>query len=398
MLCFQLLLVGVKAEVGTLIGSDATSTTKRLPQAHATEAKEHSTREHSPSSNPMHTKRLRQAHAPEAKEHSAREHTPSSKPNTSTPIHTKRLKQAHAPETEEHSAREHSPSSKPIHTKRLPQQSTPCEARRLGWCHFSFLAWHKSGTFFGHSLIRKLQERCGRPWNQSHYTPVLLGNTCSITMSHAASPITIPSWLRSSYRVHRAAAMRLRDIYQRSADQSIRIVYMLRDPFKLVVSLYNYHAAGNECTGRFTLTAVRELCRGLDALRQEETKGLFLAANFSFAMSIDHMVRTHRLLSSMPQHALAVRMEFFASSFSSAMRELLRFIGLAEPALEIKMRGLDTASAHFSGQVRHLSSKSQSKQHRQEAILTSTPCQLHDMLAASAQELGYSGYGAKTKS
>ena len=141
LLCFQLLLVGVKAEVGTLIGSDATSTTKRLPQAHATEAKEHSTREHSPSSNPMHTKRLRQAHAPEAKEHSAREHTPSSKPNTSTPIHTKRLKQAYAPETEEHSAREHSPSSKPIHTKRLPQQSTPCEARRLGWCHFSFLAY-----------------------------------------------------------------------------------------------------------------------------------------------------------------------------------------------------------------------------------------------------------------
>ena len=257
-------------------------------------------------------------------------------------------------------------------------QSTPCEERSLGWCHFAFLAWHKSGTFFGHSLISNLHGRCGKPWNHSHYTGRFT-NACSITMSHNAAPATMSTPIRA--------------VMNKTRDHGVRIVYMLRDPFKLVVSLYNYHAAGNECTGKFTIGGVRELCHQLNALRQQETKGLFLAANASFAMSINGMVRIHRLLSSMPQHALAVRMEFFASSFSSAMRELLRFIGLAEPALEMKMQGLDTSSAHFSGQAARLSSTAQSKQLRQEAILTSTPCQLNDMLAASAQELGYSGYG-----
>ena len=88
-----------------LIGSDATSTTKSLPQAPAPETKEPSAREHSPSwskpiSKPIHTKRVPQAHAPETEELSAREHSPSSKP-----IHTKKVPQAHAPDTKEHSAR-----------------------------------------------------------------------------------------------------------------------------------------------------------------------------------------------------------------------------------------------------------------------------------------------------
>ena len=217
----------------------------------------------------------------------------------------------------------------------------------------TFITWHKTGTMLTEMLRKILLEHV----NASCAGGTLNGHLIATTgfhpkAIHNGTLDTIEgSWIdvarrrghngrhRNSRQLHLARVRKQLPTAWRGwvgsgititykhlvAEHSRALVYVLREPFSLVVSFYKYHLSGKECDGHWQRPVCKEIKRksAADGVRYV---GGFVAKNQLPLMQYVHQKLGGHASHSQKPRALGLRMEDWSRDFDKTALGLVSFL------------------------------------------------------------------------
>ena len=202
----------------------------------------------------------------------------------------------------------------------------------------TFITWHKTGTMLTEMLRKILLEHvnasCAGGTLHGHliattgFHPKAIhngtrdtieGSYIDVARRKGQDGIPFPAWRGSDGSAITTTYKKL------VAEHSRALVYVLREPFSLVVSFYKYHLSGKECDGHWQRPVCKEIKRksAADGVRYV---GGFVAKNQLPLMQYVHEKLGGHASHSQKPRALGLRMEDWSRDFDKTALGLVSFL------------------------------------------------------------------------
>ena len=202
----------------------------------------------------------------------------------------------------------------------------------------TFITWHKTGTMLTEMLRKILLEHvnasCAGGTLHGHliattgFHPKAIhngtrdtieGSYIDVARRKGQDGIPFPAWRGSDGSAITITYKKL------VAEHSRALVYVLREPFALVVSFYKYHLSGKECDGHWQ----RPVCKGIKS--KSAADGVRYVGGFVAKNQLPLMQYVHEKLGGHASHsqkprALGLRMEDWSRDFDKTALGLVSFL------------------------------------------------------------------------